>query len=119
MAMLNYCCSYICRKHQYESINYLDFSLSPCPPVIDHSKGARLFDVDGNEHIDLHPGFTVDILEHGNAEVNNAIKPQMDRLNRYAKLPVEPRAELAHFLIERHQGDFKKKVMRAVQRRLP
>jgi len=61
---------------QYESTGHLDFSLFPCPPVIDHGKGARLFDVDGNEYIDLHSGFTVDALGHGNAEVNSAIEAQ-------------------------------------------
>ena len=99
---------------QYESTGHLDFALFPCPPVIDHGKGARLYDVDGNEYIDLHAGFTVDSLGHGNLEVNDAIKAQMDKLNHYAELPVEPRAELAQVLAERHPGDFEKKVMWAV-----
>jgi 4-aminobutyrate aminotransferase-like enzyme len=99
---------------QYESLGHLDFSLFPCPPVIDHGQGARLWDVDGNEYIDLHAGFTVDVLGHANLEVNNAIKAQMDKYNQFAELPNEARAELARLLCERHPGDFEKKVFWAV-----
>jgi 4-aminobutyrate aminotransferase / (S)-3-amino-2-methylpropionate transaminase / 5-aminovalerate transaminase len=98
----------------YESTGHLDFALFNCPPVLDHGKGAKLYDVDGNEYIDLHAGFTVNVLGHGNAEVNDAMKVQMDKLNHFAELPVESRAELARLLCERHPGDFDKKVMWAV-----
>ena len=95
---------------QYESIGHLSFALFTCPPVLDYGKGARLYDVDGNEYIDLHAGFTVSPLGHGNNEVNNAIKEQMDKLNHFAELPVAPRAELARILCERHPGEFEKKL---------
>jgi 4-aminobutyrate aminotransferase-like enzyme len=98
----------------YESTGHLDFSLFTCPPVLDHGKGAKLYDVDGNEYIDLHAGFTVNVLGHGNDEVNDAIKAQMDKLNHFAELPMESRAELARLLCERHPGDFEKKIMWAV-----
>lgn len=98
----------------YESTGHLDFSLFTCPPVLDHGKGAKLYDVDGNEYIDLHAGFTVNVLGHGNDEVNAAIKAQMDKLNHFAELPMESRAELARLLCERHPGDFEKKIMWAV-----
>lgn len=99
---------------KYESTGHLHFSLFACPPVIDHGRGARLYDVDGNEYIDLHAGFTVNALGHGNREVNDAIKAQMDKCNHFAELPFEPRAELARILCERHPGNFEKKVMWAV-----
>ena len=98
----------------YESTGHLDFSLFTCPPVLDHGKGAKLYDVDGNEYIDLHAGFTVNVLGHGNDEVNDAMKVQMDKLNHFAELPVESRAELARLLCERHPGEFDKKIMWAV-----
>jgi 4-aminobutyrate aminotransferase-like enzyme len=60
---------------QYESTGHLDFALFPCPPVLDHGKGALVYDVDGNEYIDLHSGFTVNALGHVNEEVNSASKP--------------------------------------------
>jgi len=98
----------------YESTGHLDFALFPSPPVLDYGKGAKVYDVDGNEYIDLHAGFTVNVLGHGFKEVNDAMKAQMDKLNHFAELPMESRAELARLLVERHPGDFPKKVMWAV-----
>ncbi len=98
----------------HESTGHLDFSLFACPPVLDHGKGAKLYDVDGNKYIDLHAGFTVNVLGHGNDEVNQAMTAQMDKLNHFAELPMESRAELARLLCERHPGDFDKKIMWAV-----
>jgi 4-aminobutyrate aminotransferase-like enzyme len=99
---------------KYESTGHLDFSLFNCPPVFDHGKGAKLYDVDGNEYIDLHAGFTVSALGHGNLEVNDAIKIQMDKLNHFAELPGEARADLAELLSNAHPGDFEKKIFWAV-----
>ncbi len=99
---------------KYESTGHLDFSLFPCPPVIDHGRGARLWDADGNEYLDLHAGFTVNVLGHANKEVNDAIKAQMDKFNQFAELPSEPRAELGRLLCERHPGGFPTKVFWAV-----
>lgn len=98
----------------YESTGHLDYALFDCPPVLDYGKGALVYDVDGNEYIDLHAGFTVNVLGHGNQEVNDAMKAQMDKLNHFAELPMEIRAELARILATRHPGDFEKKVMWAV-----
>ena len=99
---------------EYESIGHLDFALLACPPVLDRGQGVILYDVDGREYLDLHAGFTVNVLGHGNKEVNDAIKAQMDKLNHFAELPVESRAELARILCERHPGDFEKKIFWAV-----
>ena len=95
----------------YESTGHLDFALFSCPPVLDHGKGALVYDVDGNEYIDLHAGFTVNVLGHGNTEVNDVMKAQMDKLNHFAELPMESRANLAQVLAEKHPGDFKKKMI--------
>jgi 4-aminobutyrate aminotransferase-like enzyme len=97
-----------------ESVGHLDFALFTCPPVLDHGKGAKLWDVDGNEYIDLHAGFTVNALGHANTEVNDAMKAQMDKMNHFAELPMESRSKLAKLLCEHHPGDFEKKIMWAV-----
>lgn len=99
---------------KYESTGHLDFSLFNVPPVIDYGKGAKVYDLDGKEYIDFHAGFTVNALGHGNREVNDAIKAQMDKVNQFAELPFESRAELARILCELHPGDFEKKIMWAV-----
>jgi 4-aminobutyrate aminotransferase / (S)-3-amino-2-methylpropionate transaminase / 5-aminovalerate transaminase len=98
----------------YESTGHLDFALFVCPPVLDHGRGAKVYDVDGNEYIDLHAGFTVCVLGHGNMEVIDAVRDQMEKVIQYAELPVEPRAELSRILVERHPGDFEKKIFWAV-----
>lgn len=98
----------------YESTGHLDFALFNCPPVLDYGTGALVYDVDGNEYIDLHAGFTVNVLGHGNREVNDAIKAQMDKLNHFAELPMESRTQLAKELVERHPGDFDSKIFWAV-----
>ena len=99
---------------KYESIGHLDFALFGSPPVLDYGKGARVYDVDGKAYIDMHAGFTVNVLGHGNDEVNNVMKAQMDKLNHFAELPMGPRAELAKMLCDRHPGNFDKKIFWAV-----
>ena len=49
------------------------------PLVVARSLGARLWDVDGNEYIDLLNGFGPNFLGHSDPEVVAAIKEQLDR----------------------------------------
>ena len=70
-----------------ESLGHLDFSAFLCPPVIERGIGATLWDVDGNEYVDCHAGFTVSALGHANAEVNAAITAQLGRVSHFAELP--------------------------------
>ena len=44
------------------------------PLFIDHAKGARIYDVDGNEYIDYVCSWGPMILGHGNARVIDAVK---------------------------------------------
>ena len=37
---------------------------APQPVFIDHGKGSRVWDVDGNEYVDFHNGFGVMIVGH-------------------------------------------------------
>lgn len=99
---------------QTESLGHLDFALFTCPPVIDRGEGARLWDVDGNEYIDCHAGFTVAALGHANAEVNAAIADQLGRVMQYAELPFAARAELSRRMAAKHPGSFEKRVFYAV-----
>ena len=36
----------------------------PCPVWISHGKGAHVWDVDGNEYVDLHAGFGTMVIGH-------------------------------------------------------
>jgi len=99
---------------KYESTGHLDFALFPCPPVLDRGEGATLFDVDGKEYLDLHAGFTVNVLGHANKEVNDAATAQMEKILHFAELPMEPRAELARILCETFPGGSEAKIFWAV-----
>src|SRR5262249_15071521 len=49
------------------------------PIVVDRSKGARLWDLDGNQYVDLTCGFGADYFGHSPDFVIDAIKAQLDR----------------------------------------
>jgi 4-aminobutyrate aminotransferase / (S)-3-amino-2-methylpropionate transaminase / 5-aminovalerate transaminase len=97
-----------------ESLGHLDFALFTCPPVIERGEGARLWDVDGNEYVDCHAGFTVAALGHANKEVNEAIATQLGQVMQFAELPLATRAELSRRMAAKHPGSFAKKVFYAV-----
>ena len=50
------------------------------PVYMSHGKGARLYDVDGNEYIDYSLSYGPAVLGHSNEHVREAIKRQVDRL---------------------------------------
>ena len=50
------------------------------PVVIDHGRGARLFDTEGRSYIDGFAGISVVNAGHCNEQVNAAARVQMDRL---------------------------------------
>ena len=45
-----------------------------------NTKGSRVWDIDGNEYLDLYARFGAMILGHGNKEYNDALKNIMDRV---------------------------------------
>ena len=57
--------------------DYEDFP----PIIIDHAKGVKLYDVDGNEYIDIISSWWCNILGHCNDEVSSALKEQVDKLD--------------------------------------
>ncbi len=50
------------------------------PPMVDYGKGAYVYDKSGKQYIDGSGGPSVFCLGHGNEEVNEAIKGQLDRI---------------------------------------
>ncbi|MCA9529981.1 MAG: amino acid adenylation domain-containing protein [Myxococcales bacterium] len=49
------------------------------PLLVDRSKGSRVWDIDGNEYIDVTCGFGADFLGHSCPEVIEAVHTQLDR----------------------------------------
>lgn len=72
----------------------------PVPVYIAHAKGARLFDVDGNEYLDLNNNYTTLIHGHAFAPVINAINGQLQRGSCFAN-PTEHELQLAEILCKR------------------
>ncbi len=48
--------------------------------VLDHGKGTRLYDHEDREYLDFFSGIGVYALGHGDKELNDAIKAQVDKL---------------------------------------
>ncbi|MBR5359913.1 MAG: aminotransferase class III-fold pyridoxal phosphate-dependent enzyme, partial [Lachnospiraceae bacterium] len=64
--------------------------------VLDHGKGTRLYDDRGKEYLDFFSGIGVYALGHGNKELNDAIKAQVDKLVHCSNLYYnEPAARAA------------------------
>ncbi|WNV59280.1 aspartate aminotransferase family protein [Oscillospiraceae bacterium NTUH-002-81] len=61
------------------------------PVVLDHGKGVRLYDVDGNEYLDFGAGIAVCALGYGDLDYEEALKNQIGKLlhtsNLYYNVP--------------------------------
>lgn len=70
------------------------------PIVIDHGKGSYLYDVDGNEYIDIISSWWCNLLGHCNPKINAAMKKQLDTLEHviFANLSHEPAIKLCQEL---------------------
>jgi glutamate-1-semialdehyde 2,1-aminomutase len=73
---------------------------SPQPVFIDHGKGSRVWDVDGNEYVDFHNGFGVMIVGHAHPKIVEAVSRQIARGSHFAQ-PVEDSVVVARELARR------------------
>ena len=79
---------------------------APREVVLDHVEGARVWDVDGNEYIDLGTGISVNNLGHQHPAIVEAIKQQADRLCYISPaMGNDVRSELAELIAEITPGD--------------
>ena len=56
----------------------------PWPTYLVRGRGARVWDVDGNEYIDFHNGFGVMCVGHANPTIAAAVKTRMDEGTHFA-----------------------------------
>jgi glutamate-1-semialdehyde 2,1-aminomutase len=68
--------------------------IEPYPVYVRNAKGARLWDIDGNEYTDLLMGAGVHILGHSPKIVLDAVKKQLDEGVHYY-MPAEAEVKLA------------------------
>jgi len=75
------------------------------PVVIVKGKGSRVWDADGNEYLDLFPGWAVSALGHCHPRVVLAIQQQAARLIHVANTVYsEPQGRLARWIAEKGFG---------------
>lgn len=84
-----------------------------CPIAIKNGKGALLYDYDGNEYIDFLSSASSANIGHGNKEIAQAVKNQMDQITQYtiAYFTCESPVLLAEKIINLAPGDNDKKVL--------
>ncbi len=71
------------------------------PPVAVSGKGCYLYDASGRQYLDAFGGAAVSCLGHGDVEVTEAIKAQLDKLAfaHTSFLTSDPAEQLADLLI--------------------
>ncbi len=78
------------------------------PLVISHGSGLNVTDLDGNSYLDFFGGILTVSLGHANAEVNDAIRDQLDKLTHISSLyQVESVVKLAGTLAEITPGELR------------
>ncbi|NNJ32786.1 aspartate aminotransferase family protein [Bacteroides xylanolyticus] len=76
------------------------------PVVFDHGDGVRLYDTEGNEYLDFYAGIAVNGLGYNDAEFNEAVKAQVDKLLHISNLYYNvPSVEAAELLLKASQMD--------------
>jgi len=95
---------------KYESPAHIYYTLFECPPVVVKGLGAKVWDADGIEYLDMMSGFAVHNIGYGRPEVVETIRDACEKLIQYCELPHQSRAELAQKLVEITPGKHEKKV---------
>jgi glutamate-1-semialdehyde 2,1-aminomutase len=57
----------------------------PQPVWLSHGSGSKLYDVDGNEYVDLHGGYGVSLAGHGHPAIVAAVRSQVERGTHFAQ----------------------------------
>lgn len=70
----------------------------PYPIYLERAEGSQVWDVDGNEYVDLVLGGSSHLLGHGHPAVKQAVHAQVDRFNQHLS-PSALEVEMAELLI--------------------
>lgn len=73
----------------------------PYPVLLERGKGSRIWDVDGNEYVDLRIGDWVVIHGHANDSIRDAIVAQLDNGTQFGCPEWDLQYRMASLLIER------------------
>src|SRR6516162_934031 len=58
---------------------------APQPVWLSHGLGSKIYDVDGNEYVDLHGGYGVGLAGHGHPAIVEAVQRQVARGTHFAQ----------------------------------
>ena len=58
---------------------------APQPVWLSHGHGSKVYDVDGNEYVDLHGGYGAALAGHGHPAIQEAITAQVSRGTHFAQ----------------------------------
>ncbi len=75
-------------------------STRPVPVWISHGEGSHVWDVDGNEYVDVHAGYGVNVVGHANPAVVDAVRRRVSRGTHFAQ-PTEDSIAVAEALAAR------------------
>lgn len=81
------------------SKSYIQFPEKTSPMFLTHGLGSRVWDVDGNEYIDLISGLMPVVLGYNDPDINNAIQNQLGKGISFS-LSTELEVELAEKMCE-------------------
>jgi glutamate-1-semialdehyde 2,1-aminomutase len=73
---------------------------SPQAVWLSHGSGSKIFDVDGNEYVDLHGGYGAGLAGHGHPAIVEAVRAQVERGTHFAQ-PTEMAIEVSEELARR------------------
>ena len=73
---------------------------APQPVWLSHGRGSKIYDVDGNEYVDLHGGYGVSLAGHGHPAIVEAVQRQVARGTHFAQ-PTEDAVAVADELAAR------------------
>ncbi len=96
---------------EYDKYVTKGYAFKYFPLALSRAKGAKIWDLDGNEYIDFLSSAAVYNVGHSNDKVIEAIKEQLDKYLHYCLyIYHEPAVELAKLLVKIVPGSFEKKV---------
>ncbi len=75
-------------------------STRPIPVWVERGLGSHVWDADGNEYVDYHAGYGVNVVGHANPAVVEAVQRRVTRGTHFAQ-PVEDAIVVAESLAER------------------
>jgi glutamate-1-semialdehyde 2,1-aminomutase len=58
---------------------------APQPVWLSHGRGSKIYDVDGNEYVDLHGGYGAALAGHGHPAIVAAVRSQVARGTHFAQ----------------------------------